>query len=74
MARLPYVDDPAGPDVAAAYAEVRALGRPLLNLYRILGNQPAALRAFLGSTRASAYANVRTVLATARSACAASIA
>ena len=51
MARLPYVDDPAGPDVAAAYAEVRALGRPLLNLYRILGNQPAALRAFLGMSR-----------------------
>jgi 4-carboxymuconolactone decarboxylase len=39
MARLPYVD---------AYEEVRALGRPLLNLYRVLANQPPALRAFLG--------------------------
>ena len=38
-------------DAAAAYAEVRALGRPLLNLYRILANQPAALRAFLGMSR-----------------------
>lgn len=64
MARLPYVEDPtprrgcrpAPPgwgesDVAAAYAEVRALGRPLLNLYRILANQPPALRAFLGMSR-----------------------
>ena len=45
MARLPYVQDPA------AFADVRALGRPLLNLYRILANQPAALRAFLGMSR-----------------------
>jgi alkylhydroperoxidase family enzyme len=37
--------------VAAAYAEVRALGRPVLNLYRILANQPPALRAFLGMSR-----------------------
>lgn len=61
MARLPYVDEPrpAGQDpapadesaVAAAYAEVRALGRPLLNFYRVLANQPPALRAFLGMSR-----------------------
>lgn len=64
MARLPYIEDPTprrgcrpappGPgdsDVVAAYAEVRALGRPLLNLYRILANQPPALRAFLGMSR-----------------------
>lgn len=37
--------------MAAAYDEVRALGRPLLNLYRILANQPRALRAFLGMSR-----------------------
>jgi len=57
MARLPYVENPTprhgrgDSDVAAAYAEVRALGRPLLNLYRILGNRPPALRAFLGMSR-----------------------
>jgi len=55
MARLPYVPDPGGradqSDVAAAYGELRALGRPLLNLYRVLANQPAALRAFLGMSR-----------------------
>lgn len=45
MARLPYVDDPG------ASAEVRALGRPFLNLYRILANQPPALSAFLGMSR-----------------------
>lgn len=53
MARLPYVPDPdANTDGAAeAYAAVRALGRPLLNLYRVLANQPPALRAFLGMSR-----------------------
>jgi 4-carboxymuconolactone decarboxylase len=56
VARLPYVDEPrastaASSEVAAAYVEIRALGRPLLNLYRILANQPAALRAFLGMSR-----------------------
>jgi len=55
MARLPYVDEPAASadpaGAAAAYAEVRALGRPLLNLYRVLANQPPALRAFLGMSR-----------------------
>jgi alkylhydroperoxidase family enzyme len=63
MARLPYVPDPdasappGGPatparaDIAALYAEIRALGRPVLNLYRVLANQPPALRAFLGLSR-----------------------
>jgi 4-carboxymuconolactone decarboxylase len=55
MARLPYVEEPttlsAESAAAPAYAEVRALGRPLLNLYRILANQPPALRAFLGMSR-----------------------
>jgi 4-carboxymuconolactone decarboxylase len=44
-------DEAAGTELAAAYDEVRALGRPLLNLYRILANQPRALRAFLGMSR-----------------------
>lgn len=41
----------AAEDAAAAFAELRALGRPPLNLYRILANQPRALRAFLGLSR-----------------------
>ena len=41
-ARVPYVaDDPV-------FARVAAMGRPVLNLYRVLANQPAALEAFLG--------------------------
>jgi len=55
VARLPYVEEPrahgTGSEPAAVYAEVRSLGRPLLNLYRILANQPEALRAFLGMSR-----------------------
>lgn len=47
--------DPGGraeqPDVAAVFAELRALGRPPLNLYRVLANHPPALRAFLGTSR-----------------------
>jgi len=42
---------PAEADVAAAFDELRRLGRPPLNLYRILANQPSALRAFLGMLR-----------------------
>ncbi|HEY6876265.1 MAG TPA: carboxymuconolactone decarboxylase family protein [Candidatus Dormibacteraeota bacterium] len=42
MARVPYVkSDPV-------FARVEAMGRPVLNLYRALANQPAALEAFLG--------------------------
>ncbi len=43
--------DAAEGDAAAAFAELRALGRPPLNLYRVLANQPRALRAFLGMSR-----------------------
>jgi 4-carboxymuconolactone decarboxylase len=55
VARLPYVPESGGAgdtsEVAAVYGELRALGRPLLNLYRVLANQPPALRAFLGMSR-----------------------
>ena len=44
-ARVPYVkDDPV-------FARVEAMGRPVLNLYRALANQPAALEAFLDMSR-----------------------
>ncbi len=48
MARLPYVERGASPRVAELYSRVGRLGRPVLNLYRVLANQPAALEAFLG--------------------------
>jgi 4-carboxymuconolactone decarboxylase len=44
-ARVPYVrSDPV-------FARVEAMGRPVLNLYRALANQPAALEAFLDMSR-----------------------
>jgi alkylhydroperoxidase family enzyme len=44
-ARVPYVaDDPV-------FARIEAMGRPVLNLYRALANQPAALEAFLSMSR-----------------------
>lgn len=53
MARLPYVmeDAPLPEDLRALYAEITRLRGGLLNLYRILANQPAALRAFMGMSR-----------------------
>jgi alkylhydroperoxidase family enzyme len=48
MARLPYVERAASARVEDLYARVGRLGRPVLNLYRVLANQPAALEAFLG--------------------------
>ena len=47
MARLDYVPDGASLEVDEAYARISAMRRPVLNLYRMLANQPAALGAFL---------------------------
>jgi 4-carboxymuconolactone decarboxylase len=51
MARLPYLDPGASPAVDALYAEIERMGRPVLNLYRVLANQPPALAAFLAMSR-----------------------
>ncbi len=51
MARLPYLDKGASPAVDEAYGQVERLGRPVLNLYRTLANQPPALAAFLEMSR-----------------------
>ena len=48
MGRLPYVERSASPRVEDLYSRVGRLGRPVLNLYKVLANQPAALEAFLG--------------------------
>jgi len=47
VARLPYLDKGASPAADEAYAQVERLGRPVLNLYGVLANQPPALAAFL---------------------------
>jgi 4-carboxymuconolactone decarboxylase len=51
VARLRYVTSGSSPDADELYAEIEAIGRPVLNLYRVLANQPPALGAFLGMSR-----------------------
>ncbi len=51
MARLEYVEAGASPVVDELYAEIGRMGRPVLNLYRELANQPQALAAFLEMSR-----------------------
>jgi alkylhydroperoxidase family enzyme len=51
VARLDYVEPGKSKEVDELYAEVGRLGRPVLNLYRMLANQPPALQAFLGMSR-----------------------
>jgi len=47
VARLEYVRSTESPAADELFAEVARMGRPVLNLYRILANQPPALGAFL---------------------------
>jgi 4-carboxymuconolactone decarboxylase len=51
MARVPYVAPGSSAAVDALYAEIGRMGRPVLNLYRVLANQPPALAAFLEMSR-----------------------
>jgi alkylhydroperoxidase family enzyme len=54
MARVPYIDAIDGvspPELVALYADIAGLRGSVVNLYRALGNQPAALRAFMGMSR-----------------------
>lgn len=51
MARLPYVEAGASPAADELFTEIEGMGRPVLNLYRVLANQPPALAAFLGMSR-----------------------
>jgi 4-carboxymuconolactone decarboxylase len=51
MARLPYVRTGTSADVDELFGEIERMGRPVLNLYRILANQPPALGAFLGMSQ-----------------------
>jgi len=51
MARLEYLKPGASAAVDDLFAQVARMGRPVLNLYRELANQPPALAAFLGMSR-----------------------
>lgn len=51
MARVQYVEAGKSPEVDSLYAEIERMGRPALNLYRALANQPPALAAFLEMSR-----------------------
>jgi len=51
VARLPYIGGGTSRAVDELYGEIERMGRPVLNLYRVLANQPPALAAFLGASR-----------------------
>jgi 4-carboxymuconolactone decarboxylase len=51
VARLPLVQAGASTAVDYLYAEIERMGRPVLNLYRTLANQPPALATFLEMSR-----------------------
>lgn len=53
MAQLPYVMESAGisPELRSIYDDIIKLRGGVLNLYRILANQPPALRAFMSMSR-----------------------
>ncbi len=51
MARLPYPEPEPGSELAAIYADIAGLRGRVLNLNKALGNQPAALRAFMALSR-----------------------
>lgn len=60
MARLDYVEPGSSREVDQLYGRITAMGRPVLNLYRMLANQPGALAAFLdmsGYVRAGSSLN-----------------
>jgi 4-carboxymuconolactone decarboxylase len=51
VARLPLIQAGKSPAIDYLYAEIGRMGRPVLNLYRTLANQPPALAAFLEMSR-----------------------
>jgi len=51
MGRVPYVKPGTSQAVDGLYKDIAGMGRPVLNLYRTLANQPPALAAFLEMSR-----------------------
>jgi 4-carboxymuconolactone decarboxylase len=48
MAAIPYPDPEAVPGLAEVYAGIGGIGRPVLNLYRVMGHSPQGLQAYIG--------------------------
>jgi 4-carboxymuconolactone decarboxylase len=48
MAAIPYPEPEQVPGLAGVYAGIEALGRPVLNLYRVLAHSPEGLQAYIG--------------------------
>src|SRR6202165_3238551 len=51
VGRVPYVKPGTSKEVDDLFKEIAGMGRPVLNLYRALANQPPALAAFLEMSR-----------------------
>ncbi|GAC1505921.1 MAG: hypothetical protein NVS1B3_04910 [Candidatus Dormibacteraceae bacterium] len=51
VTRVGYVSAGTSPAVDDLYTAIDTMGRPVLNLYRVLANQPPALAAFLEMSR-----------------------
>lgn len=48
MAAIPYPDPDQVPGLADVYAGIEAIGRPVLNLYRVMAHSPEGLQAYIG--------------------------
>ena len=54
MARVPFVEAVEGespPELVSLYRDIAGLRGQVVNLYKVLANQPDALRAFMGMSR-----------------------
>ena len=51
MAAIPYPNADEVPGLAEVYQDIAGIGRPVLNLYRVMGHSPQGLRAYIGLSR-----------------------
>ncbi len=48
MAAIPYPDPESVPGLPGIYERIAGLGRPVINLYRVMGHSPEGLEAYIG--------------------------
>jgi len=48
LAAIPYPDPESVAGLAEVYQRIAGIGRPVLNLYRIMGHSPEGLQAYIG--------------------------
>jgi len=48
LAAIPYPDPDQVPGLAEVYAGIEGIGRPVLNLYRVMAHSPEGLQAYIG--------------------------